>query len=70
MFGVLPASLVALAAVVLVVWVPFRRSVIGRAAYAVGSSEQAAYMSGVPVDRAKFVAYRSPASPRRSAACS
>ena len=56
-FGVLPASLVALAAVVLVVWIPFRRSVIGRAAYAVGSSELAAYMSGVPIDRAKFVAY-------------
>ena len=55
--GVLPASLLALAAVVLVVWVPYRRSVIGRAAYAVGSSEQAAFMSGVPVGRAKFSAY-------------
>ncbi len=56
-FGVLPASLLALAAVVIVVWIPYRRSLIGRAAYAVGSSEQAAYMSGVPVDRAKFFAY-------------
>ncbi len=55
--GVLPASLVALSAIVLVVWVPYRRSAIGRAAYAVGSSEQAAFMSGVPVDRAKFAAY-------------
>ncbi len=36
---------------------PFRRSAIGRAAYAVGSSELAAYMSGVPIRRAKFVAY-------------
>ena len=43
--------------VVLVVWMPFRRSVIGRGVYAVGSSELAAYMSGVPVRRAKFVAY-------------
>ena len=43
--------------VVAIVWVPFRRSAIGRAAYAVGSSEVAAYMSGVPVNRAKFVAY-------------
>ena len=34
-----------------------RRSDIGRAAYAVGSSEQAAYMSGRPVARAKFFAY-------------
>ena len=39
------------------IWVPFSRSVIGRAAYAVGSSETAAYMSGVPIRRAKFVAY-------------
>jgi ribose transport system permease protein len=57
LFGVLPASLVALAAFVLVVWIPFVRSPIGRAAYAVGSSEQAAYMSGAPVARAKFFAY-------------
>src|SRR5277367_1055676 len=56
-FGVAPASLVALAVVVLVLWVPYRRSAIGRAAYAVGSSETAAYMSGVPVDAAKFCAY-------------
>jgi ribose transport system permease protein len=56
-FDVAPASLVALAALVLVLWVPFSRSVIGRAAYAVGSSESAAYMSGVPVDAAKFCAY-------------
>ncbi len=56
-FGVAPASLVALAVVVLVVWVPYARSPIGRAAYAIGSSEPAAYMSGVPVTRAKFLAY-------------
>jgi ribose transport system permease protein len=55
--GVFPASLIVLAVVVLVVWVPFSHSVTGRAAYAVGSSEVAAYMSGVPVRRAKFVAY-------------
>ena len=36
---------------------PFRRSALGRAAYAAGSSEVAAYMSGVPIQRAKFVAY-------------
>ena len=57
MLGGIPAALVALLAVVLLVWTPYRRSLIGRAAYAVGSSEVAAYMSGVPVGRAKFVAY-------------
>ena len=57
LFGVVPASMLALLAVVLVVWVPFSRSVTGRAAYAAGSSEVAAYMSGVPIRRAKLVAY-------------
>jgi ribose transport system permease protein len=57
LWGTVPASLVLLAALLLFVWLPFRRSAIGRAAYAVGSSELAAYMSGVPVRRAKFVAY-------------
>ena len=55
--GGVPASLVLLLALVLIVWLPFRRSTIGRAAYAVGSSEVAAYMSGVPIRRAKFIAY-------------
>ena len=57
LFGVIPSSLVALVAIVLVIWVPFRRSVYGRAAYAAGSSEIAAYMSGVPIKRGKFLAY-------------
>jgi ribose transport system permease protein len=57
LFGFIPASLVTLAVVVLVVWVPFRRSILGRAAYATGSSEPAAYMSGVPINRAKMLAY-------------
>jgi ribose transport system permease protein len=57
LFGVIPSSLVALVAVVLIIWVPFRRSVYGRAAYAAGSSEVAAYMSGVPIKRGKFLAY-------------
>ena len=47
----------AIAAVVILVWIPFRRSVLGRAVYAAGSSEVAAYMSGMPVKRAKFAAY-------------
>ena len=56
-FGVVPASLVALLVVVVLIWIPFRRSEIGRAAYAVGSSEAAAYMSGVPVRAASFLVY-------------
>lgn len=56
-FGVVPASIVVLLVIVLVIWVPFSRSVLGRAAYAAGSSETAAYMSGVPIRRGKFAAY-------------
>jgi ribose transport system permease protein len=55
--GGAPASLIVLLAVVLLVWIPYRRSAVGRDAYAVGSAELAAYMSGVSVRRAKFVAY-------------
>jgi len=57
LLGVIPASLVVLAFVVLVIWVPFSRSVLGRTAYAVGSAENAAYMSAMPVKRAKLAAY-------------
>jgi ribose transport system permease protein len=52
-----PSSLILLLAVVLFIWIPYRRSVIGRAAYAIGSSEQAAYMSGVAIGKAKLLAY-------------
>jgi ribose transport system permease protein len=55
--SVVPTSLIVLAATVCIVWIPFSRSVVGRAAYATGSSEIAAYMSGVPVRLAKFTAY-------------
>jgi ribose transport system permease protein len=43
--------------VVLVIWVPFSRSELGRAVYAFGSSDSAAYMSGVPIRRARFAAF-------------
>lgn len=55
--GGIPSSLLLLVAIVIVVWIPYRRSVTGRAAYAIGSAEGAAYMSGVPINRAKVVAY-------------
>ncbi len=55
-FGI-PVSLILLAAVLLLLWVPFRRSVTGRGIYAIGSAEASAYMSGVKVGPAKFAAY-------------
>jgi ribose transport system permease protein len=56
-FYKVPSSLILLVVVVLLIWIPYRRSVLGRAACAVGSSEQAAYMSGVPIAKAKVLAY-------------
>ena len=55
--GGVPAMLVVLVGVVVLVWLPFRRSVVGRAALAIGSSEAAAYMSGVDIGRTKLVTY-------------
>jgi simple sugar transport system permease protein/ribose transport system permease protein len=46
-----------LAVTILIVWVPFSRSIYGRAAIACGSAESAAYMSGLPIGRAKVIAY-------------
>lgn len=57
LFGFVPATVVLLLGLLLLGWLPLRRSVIGRACYAVGSSEQAAFLSGVPAARAKFMAY-------------
>lgn len=52
-----PHTIILLLLVVLCIWIPYRRSELGRAAYAIGSGEQAAYMSGVPINRAKVLAY-------------
>jgi ribose transport system permease protein len=56
-FYKVPSTVILLVAVVVLIWLPYRRSVLGRAAFAIGSSEQAAYMSGVPIARAKVFAY-------------
>ena len=55
--GVVPPSLLVLLATVVLVWLPLRRSTWGRAMYAAGSAEGAAYMSGLNVELGKFVAY-------------
>jgi ribose transport system permease protein len=56
-FGVIPTSLVLLAGTLLLVWLPYKRSMLGRGTFAAGSSEAAAYMSGLDVDRSKLAAY-------------
>jgi ribose transport system permease protein len=56
-FDTIPTSLVLLLAVVLIIWLPFRNSVIGRGCYAVGSAEGAAYMTGLSVGRSRLAAF-------------
>lgn len=53
----IPVPLILLFGVALAVWVPFRHTLTGRTVYAVGSAEGAAYMSGLPIARAKIVAF-------------
>jgi ribose transport system permease protein len=56
-FEVVPTSLLLLLVVVLVIWLPFRSSMLGRGCYAVGSAEGAAYMSGVQIGRSRLAAF-------------
>jgi ribose transport system permease protein len=53
----IPVPLLLLLGIVLFVWLPFTRTVTGRTVYAIGSAESAAYMSGLPLDRAKLAAF-------------
>ncbi len=55
--GGVPAMLGVLLALVVLVWMPYRRSTVGRAALAMGSSEAAAYMSGVALGRTTIITY-------------
>jgi ribose transport system permease protein len=55
--GGIPTMLIVLVGVVLLIWVPYRRSETGRAAMAIGSSETASYMSGVAIGRTKIITY-------------
>lgn len=52
-----PTSAIMLLVVLLVLHLPLRHSPLGLAMYAVGSSEQSAYMTGVRVKRVKLAAY-------------
>ena len=56
-FAWVPVPLVVAVLVVVLVWLPFRNSVTGRGVYAIGSSEGAAYMSGVRIERCKIAAF-------------
>jgi ribose transport system permease protein len=56
-FSWIPVSMLLLVFIAIVIWIPFRRSVTGRTVYAIGSSEGAAYMSGLAIARGKLAAF-------------
>jgi ribose transport system permease protein len=53
----IPKALVLLIVCLAVVWIPLRRSQLGLSIYAIGSSELAAFRSGVGVARTRIAAY-------------
>ncbi|GIL01174.1 MAG: sugar ABC transporter permease [Alphaproteobacteria bacterium] len=53
----IPVPLIILVVIAFGVWLPFRRTVTGRTIYAIGSAEGAAFMSGLPIERAKIAAF-------------
>jgi ribose transport system permease protein len=55
--GNFPSAIIAIAATILLVWVPIRHGKLGRAIIAVGSNRNSAIISGLPANRASIVAY-------------
>ena len=54
---VVPKAAVVLVVIVAVIWIPLSRSRLGLSLYAIGSNRLAAFRSGVPVNRTKFISY-------------
>ncbi|HWJ73207.1 MAG TPA: ABC transporter permease [Kaistia sp.] len=52
-----PKALLLLVVCLGIVWIPLKRSKLGLSLYAIGSSELAAFRSGVPVARTRILAY-------------
>ncbi|TIL33328.1 ABC transporter permease [Mesorhizobium sp.] len=53
----IPKALVLLLVCLCIIWIPLKRSKLGLSIYAIGSSELAAFRSGVPVARTRIIAY-------------
>ena len=53
----IPNALILLLVCLALVWIPLKRSKLGLSIYAIGSSDLAAFRSGVPVARTKIIAY-------------
>ena len=55
--GGVPTTFLLVLGILIFIWWPFRNSVLGRSCYAIGSAENAAYMSGLAIGRSRFAAY-------------
>lgn len=53
----LPNALIVLVAIVLIIWLPLRRTKLVLSIYAIGSDQHAAFRSGVPVGLTRIAAY-------------
>lgn len=53
----IPTAIIICAVLILAFWIPLRRSGLGRALYAIGSSEQAAFQSGISVNTVRIIAF-------------
>lgn len=53
----IPRTLLVVVIAIAVVWIPLKRSRLGLSIYAIGSSQLAAFRSGVPVARTRILAY-------------
>ena len=53
----IPKAFVVLIVIVVVIWIPLKRSKLGLSLYAIGSNRLAAFRSGIAVDRTKFISY-------------
>lgn len=53
----MPTALVIVGVIVLAFWIPLRRSGLGLSLYALGSSQTAAYQSGIPVNSVRIAAF-------------
>ncbi len=56
-FGIIPTSLLFLAVLVGIIWLPLNRSLLGKSLFAVGSNINGAYMSGLNPGKSKIYAY-------------
>jgi len=53
----IPTAAIVLALVIFCIWIPYRNSRNGQALYAIGGNENAAYLSGINIKKAKIIAY-------------